>query len=48
MAQIPRWRQAVDSVLALAHELDERQTIESVLAKSDMELGIEWFLGQTR
>ena len=47
MAQIPRWRQAVDSVLTLAHEL-ESQTIESVLAKSDLELGIEWLLGQTR
>ena len=47
MAQIPRWRQAVDPVLTLAHEL-ESQTIESVLAKSDLELGIEWLLGQTR
>ena len=46
-AQIPTIRQRIATILALAEEL-KRGTIESVLAKSDLELGLEALLGKRK
>ncbi len=44
VAQIPTIRERITAILALAEEL-KGSTIESVLAKSDLELGLEVLLG---
>ena len=46
-AQIPTLRERITALLALAEEL-KGGTIETVLAKSDLELGLEWLLGKRR
>jgi hypothetical protein len=39
-----RLHEVITAILALANELKER-TIEKILAKSDVELGLEFLLG---
>jgi hypothetical protein len=46
-AQIPTIRERIAAILALAEEL-KKGTIESVLAKSDLELGLEALLGNRK
>lgn len=46
-AQIPTIRARITAILALAEEL-KGGTIETVLAKTDLELGFEWLLGKRR
>ena len=46
-AQIPTIREWITAILVLAEEL-KGGTIETVLAKSDLELGLEWLLGKRR
>jgi hypothetical protein len=46
-ALIPTIRERVTTILALAEEL-KRGTLESVLAKSDLELGLEALLGNRK
>jgi hypothetical protein len=46
-AQIPTIRERITAILALAEELNGC-TIESVLAKSDLELGLEVLLGKRK
>jgi len=46
-AQIPTIRERITAILALAEEL-KGSTIESVLAKSDLELGLEVLLGKRK
>ena len=41
--QVGRCRTVIDSILSLAEQLKEG-TIEKVLAKSDLELGLEFLL----
>jgi hypothetical protein len=43
--QVGRCRTVIDSILSLAEQLKER-TIEKVLAKSDLELGLEFLLSK--
>jgi hypothetical protein len=43
--QIPRIRERISAILALAEEL-KGGTIESVLGKSDLEVGLEFLLGK--
>jgi len=45
--QVKSWRSEVATVLELADELKD-QTIEALMRKSDLELGIEALLGQSR
>jgi hypothetical protein len=42
--QVGRCRTVIDSILSLAEQLKEG-TIEKVLAKSDLEVGLEFLLG---
>jgi hypothetical protein len=44
---VPTIRERVTAILALAEEF-KRGTIDSVLAKSDLELGLETLLGKAR
>lgn len=44
-AQIPMIRERITAILVMAEELKEG-TIETLLAKSDLELGLEWLLGR--
>lgn len=44
-AQIPRIRERISAILALAEEL-KGGTIEAVLGKSDLEVGLEFLLGK--
>jgi hypothetical protein len=46
-ALVPTIRERVTAILALAEEL-KRGTIDSVLAKTDLELGLEVFLGKRK
>jgi hypothetical protein len=46
-AQIPTIKERITAILALAEELKEC-TIETVLAKSDLELGLEFLLGKRK
>jgi hypothetical protein len=46
-AQIPTIRENITAILALAEELKEC-TIETVLDKSDLELGLEFLLGKRK
>jgi hypothetical protein len=46
-AQIPTIRERITAILALAEEL-KSGTIETVLAKSDAELGLEFLLGKRK
>jgi hypothetical protein len=46
-AQLPRIRQRISAILALAEEL-KGGTIEAVLGKSDFEVGLEFLLGKRR
>ena len=46
-AQLPRIRQRISAILALAEEL-KGGTIETVLGKSDLEVGLEFLLGKRR
>jgi hypothetical protein len=46
-AQLPTIRERIAAILALAEELKDG-TIEVVLAKSDVELGLEWLLNPRR
>ncbi len=46
-AQIPTIRERITAILVLAEELKEG-TIETLLAKSDLELGLEWLLGSRK
>ncbi|MGO9057643.1 MAG: hypothetical protein ACLQU2_09695 [Candidatus Binataceae bacterium] len=45
--QIPRIRERISAILALAEEL-KSGTIETVLGKSDLELGLEFLLGKRK
>jgi hypothetical protein len=45
--QIPRIRERISAILALAEEL-KGGTIETVLGKSDLELGLEFLLGKRK
>lgn len=45
--QMVALHEVVEAILALAARF-EGHTIESVMAKSDYELGLEWFLGRRR
>ncbi len=45
--QIPRIRERISAILALADEL-KGGTIETVLGKSDLEVGIEFLLGNRK
>lgn len=45
--QMVALHEVVEAILALAGRF-EGHTIESVMAKSDYELGLEWFLGRRR
>jgi len=45
--QIPRIRERISAILALAEEL-EGGTIETVLGKSDLEVGLEFLFGKRR
>jgi hypothetical protein len=45
--QIPRIRERISAILALAEEL-KGGTIESVLGKSDLEVGLEFLLGKRK
>ena len=42
--QVAALRESVEAILALSARLKD-QTIERLLAKSDLELGVEWLLG---
>jgi len=44
-SQVERWRREVAATLGLADELKD-QTIEALMRKSDLELGIEALFGQ--
>ena len=46
-AQIPKIRERISAILALAAEL-KGGTIEAVLRKSDLEVGLEFLLGKRR
>lgn len=46
-AQMVALHEVVKAILALASRF-EGHTIESVMVKSDYELGLEWFLGRRR
>jgi hypothetical protein len=46
-AQIPMIREGIAAILVLAEELKEC-TIETVLNKSDLELGLEFLLGKRK
>ena len=43
-SQVEALRQLVEAILALSAKLKD-QTIERLMAKSDLELGVEWLLG---
>jgi hypothetical protein len=45
--QVDRRRTVIDSILSLAEQL-KQGTIEKVLAKSDLELGLEFLLSKRR
>jgi hypothetical protein len=45
--QIPTIRERISAILALAEEL-KGGTIETVLGKSDLELGLEFLLGKSK
>ena len=47
MVQIPVIREGIAAILVLAEELKEC-TIETVLNKSDLELGLEFLLGKRK
>jgi hypothetical protein len=46
-AQVPTIRERITAILALAEEL-KKGTIETVLAKSDFEIGMEFLLGKRK
>ena len=45
--QIPTIKERIAAILALAEEL-KGGTIETILAKSDLEVGLEWFLRKSK
>jgi hypothetical protein len=45
--QIPTIKARITAILALAEEL-KSGTIDTILAKSDFELGLEWLLGKRK
>jgi hypothetical protein len=46
-ARIPTISKRITAILVLAEEL-KKGTIETLLAKSDLELGLEWLLGRSK
>lgn len=45
--QIPTIKERIAAILALTEEL-KGGTIETILAKSDLEVGLEWFLRKSK
>ncbi len=46
--QIPRIRERISAILALAAELKGGGTIETVLGKSDLEVGLDFLLAKRK